>query len=293
MRCLGLLAVLLVASTATAQVPQRLGYQGRLLKADRTPVTGAKTLTYALFASETSTGALWSEQQDLLLTDGFYSTYLGSVTPFPPGLFDGSERFLEVSVDGAPLSPRQLVASVAYSLRAGVARDVAGGGTVDAASVSVNGQPLTAPGTVNAAANPVDWTRLKGVPAGLAAATAGLVLSGSDSNAAFNTLLTKSFTTTQPAVVIVGGAGWITLNNTGCTGCYRWIREWAYVDGAACASNHSERTFAHGESLYSAATCLKAIAPGSHTVSTKLQTEATDLAVSSHTLDYAVIGGSN
>jgi len=293
MRCLGLLAVLLVASTATAQVPQKLGYQGRLLKADGTPVKGLKTLTYAVFATETSTGALWTEQQDLVLSDGFYSTYLGSVTAFPAGLFDGSERFLEVSVDGAALSPRQLIASVAYSLRSGVARDVAGGGTVDAASVSVNGQPLTTPGTVNAAANPVDWTRLKGVPAGLAAGTTGLVLSGSDSNLAFNTLLTKTFTTTRPAVVIASGAGGSKLNNGGCGACYRIVREEVSVDGVVCAADHSERTFANGEYLPSATTCLKAIAPGSHTVSAKFFTEASDLVVSSHTLDYAVIGGSN
>lgn len=129
----------LLPALATAQVPAKLGYQGRLLKADGTPESGIVALTFSVFTDATGDALLWTEVQTIALTDGFYATVLGEVTPLPASVFDGHERFLELAVAGAPLTPRQHVVSVPYALQAGSCREVAGGGTVDASSVRVNG----------------------------------------------------------------------------------------------------------------------------------------------------------
>jgi hypothetical protein len=136
-----------LASSAWAQVPQKLGYQGRLLKTDGTPAAGIVEITFAIFDAETAGKQLWTEKQMVGLTDGYYATFLGSAsTPagFPAGTFDGAERFLELTIAGETLKPRQRIASVAYALLATDAKNVVGG-KVDAASVSVGGKTVINP----------------------------------------------------------------------------------------------------------------------------------------------------
>jgi hypothetical protein len=123
---------------ALAQVPQQLGYEGRLLRADGTPEVGVVSITYSLWDSESGGASLWSETQQVALSDGFYATFLGSVTPIPTTVFTGPERFLQLEVGGEAMSPRQRIASVAYALTASTARDLSGG-TVNASQVRVNG----------------------------------------------------------------------------------------------------------------------------------------------------------
>ncbi len=99
-----LVALALVAgSVARADVPNNLGYQGRLFKADGTPASGSFSLGFAVYDSESGGTLLWTETQKLSLSDGFYATRLGEVTPIPDDLFAGSQRYLEVSVAGEAL----------------------------------------------------------------------------------------------------------------------------------------------------------------------------------------------
>lgn len=138
--------LLLVPALAVGQVPQKLGYQARLLKSDGTPASGIVEIVFSVFDAETGGKQLFSEKQTVGLTDGYYSTFLGSATAtgFPAGTFDGSERFLELTVAGETLKPRQRIASVAYALVATDARNVVGG-KVDATSVSVGGKTVISP----------------------------------------------------------------------------------------------------------------------------------------------------
>jgi hypothetical protein len=143
MRRIGLLSLLL-STSVLAQAPTQLGYQGRLLRADGAAATGIVEMTFRLHEGSTGGTPLWSETQLVPLSQGFYSLYLGSVNPLSPALLDRPEVFLQVSVGGEALLPRQKVGSVAYALRATVARDVSGG-TVDATSISVGGQTVIGP----------------------------------------------------------------------------------------------------------------------------------------------------
>jgi hypothetical protein len=118
-----LAAALLVPALALAQAsvpaPRLLPYQGRLLRADGTPETGAPRLAFRVYDAASDGTLLWSEQQSVPLTNGFYAVFLGSVTTFSAAIFDGHDRWLGVTVeDEAELSPRQQIASVAYAFMA-------------------------------------------------------------------------------------------------------------------------------------------------------------------------------
>lgn len=145
-----LLAACLLGTVASAQgVPSRLGYQGRLFNTDGTAATGSVTLAFSLFPDATSGAAVWGpESHQLVLTDGWYAVYLGDRTPsgcmgtsctgIPESVFTGADLYLELSVNGTALTPRQRVASVAYAV---TARNVAGG-SVSATTISVGGSPV-------------------------------------------------------------------------------------------------------------------------------------------------------
>lgn len=136
------------SALSSAQVPQRLGYQGRLLGADGLPEPRAVVeMRFSLFDAPTGGSARWSETQQVGLSNGYYSVQLGAQTAFPSGLFDGSDVYLEIALgapDGGvdpPLLPRQRLSSVAYAHRAALAVNVSGG-TVDATRIDVNGVPV-------------------------------------------------------------------------------------------------------------------------------------------------------
>jgi len=132
------LALVAAAAPAAAQVPNLLGYQGRLLRADGTAATGTASVTFTVFDAATGGSALWFEAQTLGLSDGYYSTLLGLVTPVPDAVFAGGPRWLEVKVGGEALAPRQQIGAAPYAL---AARSVRGGGA-DVTSLSVQGSTV-------------------------------------------------------------------------------------------------------------------------------------------------------
>jgi len=123
---------------AYAAVPHLLGYEGRLLRSDGTAATGTASATFAIYGAETGGTPLWSEAQTLGLSDGYYSTFLGLVTPQPDALFDGGARWLEVQVGAEILVPRQRIGSVPH---AALAQGV-NGGLADVVSLKIAGQTV-------------------------------------------------------------------------------------------------------------------------------------------------------
>jgi hypothetical protein len=124
------LAFAALATSAFADVPQLLNYQGNLAGTDGTPKNGTFTMTFAIYDAQTAgtqlpTATPWSEAQNVTVTNGVFNVLLGSVTSLPSTLFDGGPadsrgplRFLEISVDGETLTPRQRIASAAYAMHA-------------------------------------------------------------------------------------------------------------------------------------------------------------------------------
>jgi len=125
----------LVSSLASAQVPTKLGYQGRLVKADGSSESGIHRLTFAIYDQAANGNSLWAEHVQVGLSEGYYSAVLGDVVAIGAKVFDGSERYLELAVDGQVLTPRQRIDTVPYALMCSSLQ----GGAVNASSISVGG----------------------------------------------------------------------------------------------------------------------------------------------------------
>lgn len=112
--------VLLFAASAAA-VPPAVPYQGRLSYEDGTPYEGTVSVEMTLYAAAEEGEAVWGPYAfgDVDVLEGKLSVVLGA-PPSPP--LDGASLsaglWLEVSVNGVLLTPRQPVLSVPYALRA-------------------------------------------------------------------------------------------------------------------------------------------------------------------------------
>jgi len=104
----------------TKAVPGQLSYQGYLVSAtDSLAITATLELTFRLYDSESKGAELWSETHPAVeVNDGLFQVFLGSVTPFPDGLFDGTPLWLQTEVGPEILAPRRPLVSTAYSHRA-------------------------------------------------------------------------------------------------------------------------------------------------------------------------------
>ena len=91
----------------------------RLLRADGSPGTGIVAVVFSLFDASTAGNQLWSESQSIGLTDGYYATSLGEMTPLSPTFFGRTDVWLEVAIDGAPLAPRRKVGAVPFAMVCG------------------------------------------------------------------------------------------------------------------------------------------------------------------------------
>jgi cysteine-rich repeat protein len=123
--CAALFLIGLLARPAVADIPQRLNYQGYLTNSVGQPINTAAGmplhLTFKLYAAASGGAALYTEQQDVVVTNGVFNAQIGTVTPLTLP-FD-VPYFLEISIGAGQnpevLAPRQAVASTPYSLRAG------------------------------------------------------------------------------------------------------------------------------------------------------------------------------
>lgn len=134
--CMGL-----TASASTTTVPATLTQQGRLLASDGTPATGPVSMVFAIYDAGTAGTALWTETQNVALDDGYFSVQLGSVTGFPTTLFDGTARYLGVTVaTDSEMTPREQLVSVPYAM---VAQEVIG--DIHPNSITVGGVLIVKP----------------------------------------------------------------------------------------------------------------------------------------------------
>ena len=164
--------VLAAAGAARADAPALLPVQGVLTEADGTPVAGDADLRFALYASALGGTALWSETQTVLVEDGLFTVYLGTLEPLDLALFrDHDALFLGVAVDAEPELDRFEIGSTGFAAFAQYAGTAAHAD--DAATLGGHDASHFA-----AAGAPVDWTDLRGVPAGLADGTDDDTLAG-------------------------------------------------------------------------------------------------------------------
>jgi hypothetical protein len=170
----GLVCFLALSSPAFSSVPSRINYQGKLLDSIGTPLSGAHEVGFRIYDAASLGALLWSDTTTVTsAADGVFSVVLGGDRPIVVGRADSC--YLEIEVDGEILVPRREMVSVPYALRAAGADSLGGlPGEAFAAAEHTHDERyptranLETPGSINQAENPVDWTNLKGVPAGLA-----------------------------------------------------------------------------------------------------------------------------
>jgi hypothetical protein len=117
--------VLCVAQSAFAQgAPSTVSFVARLAD-NGTPVSGQHDFVLGLFDAATGGTAVWNETRMgvQVPADGLLYLDLGSVTTLDAAVFGGTKKYLEITIDGVVSTPRVLIESVPYAIRAGVCTD--------------------------------------------------------------------------------------------------------------------------------------------------------------------------
>ncbi|HEY0704234.1 MAG TPA: hypothetical protein VGD60_15795 [Candidatus Acidoferrales bacterium] len=180
---------------AAVSVPRLVQFTGTLKDAAGRPVSGAASVTFAVYAEQDGGTALWSETQNVIADEsGRFNALLGGATAngLPAELFGISagtgigtgvgagsgaaqSRWLGITIARQAEMPRVLLASVPYALKAGDA-DTLGGlpasEYVTAKSLAQNNARLAAPFSGNSAS-----TTIIAAPQNSAAAPATLPIS--------------------------------------------------------------------------------------------------------------------
>ena len=103
-----------------ADVPHLINFQGTLTDSAGNPITGTRTMWFSIYSDSTGGTPLWTEQHNsIVIAEGLYHVILGSTTPIPTSLFDGSTLWFGVRIDPDPqeLIPRQPLISVPYGYK--------------------------------------------------------------------------------------------------------------------------------------------------------------------------------
>ena len=103
----------------TANIPgpsaTTINYQGRLADSSGNPLSGSYNLQFAIYDAPTGGSRIWAPENHLgvPVADGLFSVDLGSQTTggIPTSTWNG-DRYLEITVNGEPLTPRELIRSV-------------------------------------------------------------------------------------------------------------------------------------------------------------------------------------
>lgn len=122
-----LLVILLVATARVWAAPLQnalnapgpsattINYQGRLANTAGTPLDGTYGMSFAVYDAATAGNLIWGPEQHTAVevSEGLFSIGLGSQTSggIPTTTWNG-DRYLEITVDGETLEPRELIRSV-------------------------------------------------------------------------------------------------------------------------------------------------------------------------------------
>jgi len=115
--------IVLATLLASPVIAQPFTYQG-FLKQNGQPVNGTRSMTFKLFTALTGGSQVGSTiTQNVNVQNGLFTVELNF-----GAVWDGSDRYLEISVDGNTLSPRVKINPTPYAIRASVANPVGAAG---------------------------------------------------------------------------------------------------------------------------------------------------------------------
>jgi hypothetical protein len=224
-------ALTLLSALDLSQAPSTISYQGRLLGQNGTPVSGIVDILFAIHSAGAGGTPLWTEQQRLAFTDGYYATTLGSTNAIPATLFDGTTRYLSLTVGGSEMTPRQGIDSVPYALRCAVASDLVPG---SAHYIQSGTTPQSASLSISGSATASSVVLLPGAPP--ASATAGtLVYDAVDGPKVYDGTSWHNLVRPNRTVASFKGDLGPDLSFEGFTQCYGWAN-----DGARAGAKYAD-----------------------------------------------------
>ena len=152
-----LLVAVFTVSSATAAVPHLVNYQGRLTDSLDAPLDGSYNITFSLYTAASGGSPIWTEAQQVSVSDGLFQVTFGSDAgnPLEQTDFDLAQVWLGIAITGNPeFSPRTRFMSVPYAYQAEVAQTAlsTGGsgwilagnlGDLDAGNGVISGYPTT------------------------------------------------------------------------------------------------------------------------------------------------------
>jgi hypothetical protein len=119
-RCLilCLLSLVVLSAAALADVPLQINYQGRLTDDTGAGVSGTADISFSIYADSSTSTLLWKENhKGVTVADGLFNVMLGSISALGPSVFDGSTRYLQLTVDGNASDDLTPITSVAHAYR--------------------------------------------------------------------------------------------------------------------------------------------------------------------------------
>jgi hypothetical protein len=117
---IAVLAVLLASTVALAEIPQVIGYQGRVTDNSGVPVSdGTYTMRFRIYTAATGGVLLWdSNNQSVALAGGIFDVMLGESPQPTISLTFDQDYWLSVQFDGEYQNPRKRLGSVGYAYMA-------------------------------------------------------------------------------------------------------------------------------------------------------------------------------
>jgi len=110
--------ILFISLIFTGAIPRMLNYQGKLTDSTGTGINGTLPMTFKLYTTQTGGSPIWSENQNVSVTNGLFSVLLGSSVPFPDSVDFSTPYWLEIVVNGEPMEPREQLTSAPYAIYA-------------------------------------------------------------------------------------------------------------------------------------------------------------------------------
>lgn len=117
-------------NTAVSNSATTINYQGRLADSGGNPINDTVSLSFSVYDAAENGNLIWGPESHsaVSVSDGLFNVGLGSQTTngIPTNIWNG-DRYLEISVDGEALSPREEVRSVPFAMVANEALTVPNG----------------------------------------------------------------------------------------------------------------------------------------------------------------------
>ena len=96
--------------------PGLINFQGRLTDAANNPLSGAQDFVFEIYDSLSGGVRLWLETQNgIPVANGVLAAQLGAAVPVPASVFSSPSAYLQITVGGVTLAPRQRLVTAPYA----------------------------------------------------------------------------------------------------------------------------------------------------------------------------------